>query len=124
MPFNRPIPKSQRLKIPSGLASLAEAEKMMQVSVLLPSSAFVGWLMGAGLDKLLHQTWITLVGILFGGISGIVYVVRMVVTASAKPAQGQVRALILLEMRNDGGKPVDREFLGRSSSSVTEECNL
>ncbi len=61
---------------------------MMQVAVLLPSSAFVGWLMGAGLDKLFHQTWISLVGILFGGISGIVYVVRMVVTAGAKPKRG------------------------------------
>jgi ATP synthase protein I len=87
MPFNRPIPKSQqRSKFSSGLASLAEAERMIQISVLLPSSAFVGWLMGAGLDKLFHQTWITLVGILFGGISGIVYVVRMVVTA--KPGRG------------------------------------
>ena len=90
MPFNRPIPKSQqqRSRFASGIASLAEAEKMMQVAVLLPSSAFVGWLIGAGLDKLFHQTWITLVGILFGGISGIVYVVRMVVTAGAKPGRG------------------------------------
>jgi len=60
----------------------------MQVAVLLPSSAFVGWLLGAGLDKLFHQTWITLVGILFGGISGIVYVVRMVITAGAKKGAG------------------------------------
>jgi F0F1-type ATP synthase assembly protein I len=87
MPFNRPIPKSQqRAKFSSGLASLAEAERMIQISVLLPSSAFVGWLIGAGLDKLFHQTWITLVGILFGGLSGIIYVVRMVVTA--KPRRG------------------------------------
>ena len=88
MPFNRPLPKSQqRSKFSSGIASLAEAERMIQISVLLPSSAFVGWLMGAGLDKLFHQTWITLVGILFGGLSGIVYVVRMVVTAGVKPGQ-------------------------------------
>ena len=90
MPFNRPIPKTQqpRSKFANGLASLAEAERMMQVAVLLPSSAFVGWLIGAGLDKLFDQTWITLVGILFGGISGIVYVVRMVVTSGAKPGRG------------------------------------
>jgi ATP synthase protein I len=89
MPFNRPIPKSeQRSKFSSSFASLAEAEKMMQVAVLLPASAFVGWLIGAGLDKLFHQTWITLVGILFGGLSGIVYVVRMVITASSRPGPG------------------------------------
>ena len=94
MAFNRPIPDSKlpdatpRPKSPGGLASLVEAEKMMQVAVLLPSSAFVGWLMGAGLDKLFHQTWITLVGILFGGISGIVYVVRMVISTGSKPGSG------------------------------------
>jgi F0F1-type ATP synthase assembly protein I len=92
MPFNRPIPKSQqRSKFASSLASLAEAEKMIQISVLLPSSAFVGWLLGAGLDKLFHQTWITLVGILFGGISGIVYVVRMVIAAGTNPGRGADR---------------------------------
>lgn len=89
MPFNRPIAKSQqRSKFVSSLASLAEAEKMIQISVLLPSSAFVGWLIGAGLDKLFHQTWITLVGILFGGLSGIVYVVRMVIAAGTNPSRG------------------------------------
>jgi F0F1-type ATP synthase assembly protein I len=89
MPFNRPIPKSQqRSKFSSGVSSLAEAERMIQISVLLPSSAFVGWLIGAGLDKLFHQTWITLVGILFGGISGIVYVVRMVITAGVRKGRG------------------------------------
>ncbi len=84
MPFNPPIPDPKpQPKSPSGLASLVEAEKMIQVSVLLPASAFVGWLLGAWLDKLLHQSWIALAGILFGGISGIVYVVRLVVTTGA-----------------------------------------
>jgi len=85
MPYHRPIPDSKpRAKSPSGLASLADAERMMQVAFLLPCSAFVGWLIGAGLDKLLHQSWITLAGIIFGGISGIVYVVRLVITSGAK----------------------------------------
>lgn len=86
MPFNRPIPKErQGTKFSSGLASLVEAEKMIQVAVLLPSSAFVGWIFGALLDKVFHQSWIALVGILFGGISGIVYVVRMVIESGKKP---------------------------------------
>jgi ATP synthase protein I len=85
MPFHRPIPKPRSAtKLTNGRASLVEAEKMIQVSVLLPCSAFVGWIFGAWLDKLFHQSWISLVGILFGGISGIVYVVRMVVQ-SGKP---------------------------------------
>jgi ATP synthase protein I len=89
MPFNPPNPESKpRPKFGSGLASLVEAEKMMQIAILLPSSAFVGWLIGAWLDKSLHQTWISLAGILFGGISGLVYVVRLVIAVKSDPRPG------------------------------------
>jgi ATP synthase protein I len=89
MPFNRPNPESKpRPRFCSGLASLVEAEKMMQIAILLPSSAFVGWLIGSWLDKRLHQTWISLVGILFGGVSGLVYVVRLVIAVKSNPKPG------------------------------------
>ncbi len=89
MPFNPPIPDPDRKAKPSGgVASFIEAEKMIQVAFLLPCSAFVGWLLGAWLDHLLHKTWIGVVGILFGGISGIVYVVRLAMAAGAKSAGG------------------------------------
>jgi len=82
MAYNRPIPDAgKRAKAPSGLASLVEAEKMMQIAVLLPSAAFIGWLGGLWADHLLHQTWISLAGIIFGGVSGLVYVVRLVLAA-------------------------------------------
>ena len=85
MPFNRPIPDAKpRIKAVSALASLVEAEKMMQIAVLLPSAAFIGWLLGAWADSLLHQTWIAVVGIIFGGVSGLVYVVRLVIATGAK----------------------------------------
>ena len=86
MPFNRPIPDNKpRSRYFSGLASLVEAEKMMQIAILLPASAFVGWLLGAWLDKALHQSWISLAGILLGGISGLVYVVRLVISVKHNP---------------------------------------
>ncbi|SRR6266567_1454894 len=98
MPFNKPISDDRpRKRDSSGLATLVEAEKMMQIAVLLPSSAFVGWLIGAWLDKALHQSWITLAGIIFGGFAGLVYVVRLVIEAGkpkpvskpgSKPASG------------------------------------
>jgi ATP synthase protein I len=84
LPFNPPIPNSKPPgKRPSGLASLVEAEKMVQIAILLPCSAFIGWLIGAWLDTRLHQSWITLAGILFGGFAGLVYVIRLVVTSGA-----------------------------------------
>jgi hypothetical protein len=85
MPFNSPNPNTKPAKKPlSALASLMEAEKMMQISVMLPSAAFIGWLAGAWLDSRLHQSWIAVFGIIFGGFSGLVYVVRLVIGAGKK----------------------------------------
>jgi len=80
MAFNRPIPdRDPQSKSGGGIATLVQAEKLTQIAVLLPSAAFVGWLAGAWLDSKLHQSWIGLAGLVFGGISGLVYVVRLVV---------------------------------------------
>ncbi|MGD0787167.1 MAG: AtpZ/AtpI family protein [Terracidiphilus sp.] len=90
MPFNRPIPQSKpRAKSPSALATLVEAEKLMQIAILLPSSAFIGWLAGAWLDSRLHQEWIAVAGIIFGGVAGLVYVIRLVLAAGVKTAGGR-----------------------------------
>jgi F0F1-type ATP synthase assembly protein I len=82
MAFNRPIPEQQKRKKAqssgSGLETLVQAEKLMQIAILLPCSVFVGWLPGAWLDHALHQEWIGLAGMVFGGVSGLVYVVRLV----------------------------------------------
>jgi len=90
MPFNRPIPDAKpRVKPASALASLVEAEKMMQIAVLLPSAAFIGWLLGAWADSLLHQSWIAVLGIIIGGVSGLFYVVRLVIATGAKSTSGK-----------------------------------
>ena len=85
MAFNKPIREDKEKRRDSGgLATLVQAEKMMQIALLLPSAAFVGWLMGAGLDKLFHTTWIAAAGIVFGGIAGLVYVIRLVLSSSSQ----------------------------------------
>ena len=82
MPFNRPIPESRQPKKPSGaFDAWVQAEKLMQIAILLPSAAFVGWLIGAWLDSKLHQEWIAIFGVVFGSISGLVVVVRMAMAA-------------------------------------------
>jgi hypothetical protein len=84
MAYNRPIPDPPpRRKSSSGLDTLVQAEKLMQIAILLPSAAFIGWLLGAWADKAWHQSWIGLAGMVFGGISGIVYVVRLVLSTGA-----------------------------------------
>ena len=90
MPFNNPIPEENKppRKDSGGLATLIQAEKMMQIALLLPCAAFVGWLFGTLADKVFHTEWIAIVGIVVGGISGLVYVIRLVVatgTDDSKP---------------------------------------
>jgi|ERR1700722_4347820 putative F0F1-ATPase subunit (Ca2+/Mg2+ transporter) len=82
MPFNPPVPdNTPRKRDNGGLGTLIQAEKMVQIAILLPSAAFIGWLAGAWLDSKLHQSWIGLAGMVFGGISGLVYVVRLVMAS-------------------------------------------
>jgi ATP synthase protein I len=96
MPFNRPIPESKQpsqntggtQSNSSGIQTLVQAEKLTQIAVLLPSAAFIGWLAGAWLDSKLHQSWIGLAGIIFGGISGLVYVIRLVMASGDGIASG------------------------------------
>jgi F0F1-type ATP synthase assembly protein I len=89
MPYNRPIPDQKPARGNSGgMQTLIQAEKLTQIAVLLPSAAFIGWLAGAWLDSKLHQSWIGLAGIVFGGISGLVYVVRLVM-ATGDDTQGK-----------------------------------
>lgn len=105
MAFNRPIPDDKRRdKSSGGLAALVEAEKLMQIALLLPSAAFIGWLGGAWLDGVLHQRWIGIFGIVFGGVSGLVYVVRLAVKAAAAPEPGEPGPGDGDKAGSDGGK--------------------
>src|ERR1035441_2752062 len=89
MPFNRPIPESKPpSKASSGFGAYVEAEKLMQIAILLPAAAFIGWLIGAWLDRWLHQTWIAIFGIVFGGISGLGGVVGMAWAAERNSRPG------------------------------------
>ena len=89
MAFNRPIPESKPPKESSGgIQTLVRAEKLTQIAVLLPSAAFIGWLAGAWLDSKLHTGWIGLAGIFFGGILGLVYVIRLAIATMNESGNG------------------------------------
>ena len=89
MAYNRPIPNpAPQRKTSSGIETLVQAEKLMQIAILLPSAAFVGWLLGAWADRAWHQSWLGIAGIVFGGISGLVYVVRLVMATGPDDKKG------------------------------------
>ncbi|MGH9606502.1 MAG: AtpZ/AtpI family protein [Terracidiphilus sp.] len=82
MPYHRPIPESRAGgKRSPALAAWVEAEKLMQIALVLPCAAFIGWLAGAWLDERMHQHWIGIAGIVFGGASGLYYVIRLALAA-------------------------------------------
>jgi F0F1-type ATP synthase assembly protein I len=62
----------------------------------------IGWLAGAFLDHKLHQSWISILGIVFGCIAGLVYVIRMAMAAERNSRTG-----------SDGG-----EETGKGSSDL------
>jgi ATP synthase protein I len=84
MAFNNPPSKKPDTKSDDGgMGTLLRAEKLTQIAFILPVSVFVGWALGALLDKWLHQHWIYLVGIIFGSVAGFIQIFRLI-AASGK----------------------------------------
>jgi ATP synthase protein I len=89
VPYHNPIPEKKQQSGMSGmLGAWVQAEKMMQIVLLLPSAAFIGWLAGYGLDHWLHQAWIAMAGIVFGIAAGLVGAVRMAIAYGADSKGG------------------------------------
>jgi F0F1-type ATP synthase assembly protein I len=55
-----------------------------QLAFILPACTVVGWLIGAGLDRWLHTTWLYLVGLLLGIAAGFVELIRTVMKSETK----------------------------------------
>jgi F0F1-type ATP synthase assembly protein I len=53
-----------------------------QLAFVLPAATAVGWLIGLGLDKWLHTTWLYLVGLLLGIAAGFV---ELITTVTSDP---------------------------------------
>lgn len=49
-----------------------------QLAFVLPAATVMGWLLGAGLDRWFHTTWLYLGGILLGIVAGFVELIRTV----------------------------------------------
>lgn len=87
MAFRPPDPKQKRDS--GGLQTLVQAEKLMQIAIMLPAAVFIGYLLGYLLDKALHQSWINIAGLVLGGAAGLFSVVRMVLHAG-KDGEGDI----------------------------------
>ncbi len=68
------------------MQALIKAEKLTQIAFVMPISLAVGWLLGGVLDKVLHQHWIYLAGIVLGIVSGFLQIFRMIAEPGALAA--------------------------------------
>lgn len=73
----KPQPKPEN----HALKGLVQAERLFQIALVLPMAVLIGWFFGALLDRWLHQTWITVVGLILGMIAGMMEAVRMAMAA-------------------------------------------
>ena len=61
---------------------LLQMAKYSQLAFVLPAATAIGWLVGAGLDRWLHTTWLYLVGLILGIVAGFVDLIRTVMADS------------------------------------------
>ena len=64
------------------IKSLVQVESLIQLALMIPIATVIGWLIGAGLDKWLHQHWIYIPGLLLGAAAGFVQIFRVVLAQS------------------------------------------
>jgi ATP synthase protein I len=67
------------------MQNLVQAESLIQLALVLPAAVFIGWLLGLWLDKVFHQHWIYIVGILLGATAGFMQIFRVVGKAMREP---------------------------------------
>jgi ATP synthase protein I len=88
VPFNTPSPDPEsKRKSSSGLNSLVQAERLMQIAFVLPCAMLLGWAAGWAVDHYFHLHWAVAVGLVLGIVAGMVSAIRMAMDAM-KPTGG------------------------------------
>ncbi len=54
------------------------------IGLMLPAATFVGWILGALLDRWLHTTWLYLAGLILGIVAGFVQLIRTVMGSQSE----------------------------------------
>ena len=63
---------------------LIQLARYSQLAFVFPAATFAGWLIGVGLDRWLHTTWLYLLGLILGIVAGFVELIRTVTSSESK----------------------------------------
>ena len=123
MPYHNPIPEKKQRgnaegtsatgKSKEGLGGMmgawVQADKMIQIAMVLPCAAFICWLPGFWLDRHFHQTWMAIAGVVFGIIAGLVAAIRMAMVYANDPGMNKL---------DENGNQADKS--GKTGDSGTD----
>lgn len=76
MPDERPDKRKE--------SPLVTAARYSEIGFMVPAAVFVGYLLGLGVDHLLHTHWCYLAGIALGAVAGFVAMIRRALGANAE----------------------------------------
>lgn len=81
MPEDQPpvrIPRRENESQPEqpGKTNWVQMSNYAELAIVFPAATVIGWLIGVGLDKWLHTTWLYIVGLLLGIAAGFVQLIR------------------------------------------------
>jgi len=68
-----PDPDPDRKKNP-----WVQVGRYSELALMLPAGTVVGWLLGSALDRWLHTSWISVIGLVLGTTAGLIEVIRTV----------------------------------------------
>jgi F0F1-type ATP synthase assembly protein I len=60
----------------SFLKNYVKAESMVQLAIAIPAGCFIGWAIGAWLDRHFHTGWIAIAGAILGAAGGFFQIYR------------------------------------------------
>ena len=67
---------------PNEKSTWVQLARYSQLAFIFPAATVAGWLLGAGLDRWLHTTWLYLVGLILGIVAGFVELIRAAMSDS------------------------------------------
>lgn len=71
IPPQKPAPDQKK-------SAWVQVGRYSQLAMMLPAGTVAGWLLGSALDRWLHTSWISVVGLIVGIAAGMIELIRTV----------------------------------------------